>query len=78
MTALAMDVRTLSIEEIDAVSGAGLREFLAYTKRVMDQVPEEAKFIGAIGVGALAGAPAGPIGAAAGAVIAGGGYILSQ
>lgn len=51
MTALAMDVRELSLDEIDFVGGADIRD---------------AALVGA-GVGALLGAVGGPVTAAAGA-----------
>lgn len=68
-------IRELSCDEVDLVGGAG---FLDGAKKLMGATPEEVKFLGAVGAGAMVGACAGPWGAVGGAVIGGIGYALGM
>jgi len=61
MTTFDKEVRELTVDEIDLVSGGG---------SVIDGVPRSVKYIGIFGTGAMFGAAGGPIGAAAGGVAA--------
>lgn len=67
-------MREIDSTEIESVSGAG---WISDFKQFVDTyVPEDVQLLGAIGTGALFGAPGGPIGAFAGGVAGGIGFLV--
>jgi hypothetical protein len=78
MTAMVQEfdgVRELSVEEVDAVSGAGIGDaigdFIEAANDLWDEVPPEVQAVGVVAAGMMVGAAVGgPAGAVAGGTIA--------